>query len=59
MKASKVVFTLKTETLSKDCVTGLIRQAAEMIDREFNSGEITSDDGDTVSWNFISEKVEF
>ena len=59
MKATKYIFTVKTETLSIDSVPALLLEAERSIFGESTSGHLVKDDGDTVEWNVKSQNVEF
>lgn len=57
MKAKKITFSITTETLSKDCVSVLLRKVIEAVDREDYTGALTSDDGDSVAWVYYENDV--
>jgi len=51
MIAEKVTVTITVETLSVDSVPAMLLEVAEHIRKEFVTGVITADDGDTATWN--------
>lgn len=59
MKANKVTVTLVMESLSVDCLRGLVTEAVSRIEAEFTNGELVADDGDVIRWKTESRPVEF
>ncbi len=59
MKTQKVLVTILVEVLSIDCVPALVAKAVDQISEEFESGKLSADDGDTVTWTTGRVKVEF
>jgi len=59
MKAQKVTLTVKVEALHIDSTPALLAEVANRIRGEFPHGQLTSEDGDTVTWSTETENVEF
>jgi len=51
MNAEKVTCSIVVETLHIDSLRVKILEAAQQIEAEILNGRLTSEDGDTVSWN--------
>jgi len=60
MKASKVVVSIKVETLSVDAVPSKLYEMIKALDENENtSGCLNSDDGDSVQWSTETKQIEF
>lgn len=59
MKAQKVTVTIVVEGLSIDIIAGMVARAVEQIEREYDSGVLFANDGDTVRWNTERRQVDF
>ncbi len=59
MKAVKVTVNINVEVLHIDSAPYLIEQASEKIADHYPAGSLTSDDGDTVTWETTNEGVTF
>jgi len=58
MKTRKVTLTIVVEVLSIDAAACKVIEAVEQVRQENNNGQLTSDDGDTVTWNTKYQNVE-
>jgi len=59
MKAQKVTITITVEVLAVEAATGLVNQALQRIDAEYEHGLLMANDGDTVRWETVRESIEF
>lgn len=59
MKAQKTTVTITMEALHIDSLRGLVADALNKIDDEYESGELVADDGDIIRWETKRVNVEF
>ena len=59
MKATKATLDIQVQSLSVDAMACLVNKVMKLIDGETRSGTLEMDDGDCVSWEISTEKVEF
>ena len=59
MKANKVTVTITMEALSIDCLRGLLAEVADQVGNDFESGKLSSNDGDVIRWKTERTAVEF
>ena len=59
MKAVKSTVSIKVEVLSVDSVPSLLFHMIEQLKAEYITGELSADDGDSVSWSIVQTEVEF
>lgn len=57
MKAQKVTVKIKIESLSIDVLENLLLQMIQLVDKEVESGELSFDDGDIITWKTKRENV--
>lgn len=58
MKAQKVTVTIKVECLSIDVISNLLTEAVKQIDKEYESGKLSANDGDSIEWDTQRKDVE-
>lgn len=59
MKASKVVVSIRMESLSIDTLAGILASVIEQVDGEAESGMLVMADGDQIEWATERTEVEF
>lgn len=59
MKATKTTLTIRIEVLSTDSIPGMIQDIVSQVLDEKGSGMFRYRDGDEISWDAVSENVEF
>jgi len=59
MQADKFTVTIKVEVLSIDVVPGLLIEVAKIMEDENKAGYLSKEDGDSIKWETVSEKVNF
>ena len=59
MKAQKVTLIIEIQVLSIDAAPSILMQATEQINKEVESGTLSMQDGDIVTWNTTRTPVQF
>lgn len=59
MHANKVTVNITIESLSIECLGGLVMQVIEQVDVGNEDGMLRANDGDVVTWETKRAKVEF
>lgn len=58
MEAQKIIFTIKSETLSIDSIPALLREVVDELYNETYGGTHVKSDGDTIEWSIKYENIK-
>ena len=58
MKVDKITMSIMIEVMDLKSIEALLLRLTNTLDNEFTRGQLVADDGDTITWDYDTKRLE-